>query len=196
MKRFLNLLLVLAVALSAAAYRHQFRTVPNDPLSTLQYTLPNGLEIFMTVNKEQPRIQTCIAVHAGSKHEPTETTGLAHYLEHMMFKGTENFGTVNYEAEKAELDKIRDLYEVYRKTTDEEQRKAIYHSIDSISYVASTYFIPNEYDKVMSHIGSEGSNAYTSNDETVYVEDILEQWFCLLCIKQCPSLLSTGIPVH
>ncbi|MCI5452048.1 insulinase family protein [bacterium] len=160
--------------------KYQYETVEGDPMNTKMYTLPNGLKVFMTVNKEQPRIQTCIAVHAGSKHEPTETTGLAHYLEHMMFKGTENFGTVNYEAEKAELDKIRDLYEVYRKTTDEEQRKAIYHSIDSISYVASTYFIPNEYDKVMSHIGSEGSNAYTSNDETVYVEDIpsneIENW--------------------
>ena len=160
--------------------KYQYETVEGDPMNTKMYTLPNGLKVFMTVNKEQPRIQTCIAVHAGSKHEPTETTGLAHYLEHMMFKGTENFGTVNYEAEKAELDKIRDLYEVYRKTTDEEQRKAIYHSIDSISYVASTYFIPNEYDKLMSHIGSKGTNAYTSYDQTVYVEDIpsneIENW--------------------
>ena len=103
MKRFLNLLLVLAVALSAAAYRHQFRTVPNDPLSTLQYTLPNGLEIFMTVNKEKPRIQTYSPVRVGSKNDPAETTGLAHYFEHMMFKGTKNFGTQDYAAEEPVL---------------------------------------------------------------------------------------------
>ena len=134
----------------------------------------------MTVNKEHPRIQTFIAVHAGSKHEPTETTGLAHYLEHMMFKGSTNLGTINYEEEKVLLDKITELYEVYRATTDPEERKAIYHQIDSISYEASTYFIPNEYDKIMANIGSDGSNAFTSNDQTVYMEDIpsnqLENW--------------------
>ena len=168
------------VCLTACKQKYEYQTVENDPLKTKMYTLPNGLKVYMTVNKEQPRIQTYIAVHAGSKHEPTETTGLAHYLEHMMFKGSTNLGTVNYEEEKVLLDKISDLYEVYRATTDEEERKAIYHQIDSISYEASSYFIPNEYDKVMANIGSDGSNAFTSNDQTVYTEDIpsnqLENW--------------------
>ena len=172
MKRFLNLLLVLAVALSAAAYRHQFRTVPNDPLSTLQYTLPNGLEIFMTVNKEKPRIQTYIPVRVGSKNDPAETTGLAHYFEHMMFKGTKNFGTQDYAAEEPLLNEIERLFEVYRSTTDSAARAAIYHKIDSVSYAASLIAIPNEYDKLMSAIGASGSNAYTAYDVTCYVEDI------------------------
>lgn len=160
--------------------KYDYSTVDGDPLQAKMYTLPNGLKVYMTINKEQPRIQTYIAVHAGSKHEPAETTGLAHYLEHMLFKGSTNFGTTDYEAEKPLLDEIRDLYEVYRQTTDEAERKAIYHRIDSVSYLASGYFIPNEYDKLMSHIGSDGSNAYTSNDQTVYVEDIpsneIENW--------------------
>ena len=168
------------ICLTGCKQKYDYQTVENDPLHTKMYTLPNGLKVYMTVNKEQPRIQTFIAVHAGSKHEPTETTGLAHYLEHMMFKGSTNLGTTNYEEEKVLLDKITDLYEVYRTTTDPEERKAIYHQIDSISYEASTYFIPNEYDKVMANIGSDGSNAFTSNDQTVYMEDIpsnqLENW--------------------
>ncbi len=184
MKSVFKQLAALAVAaLVATACQHDkydYETVEGDPLQTKMYTLPNGLKVYMTVNKEQPRIQTYIAVHAGSKHEPAETTGLAHYLEHMMFKGSSHFGTTNYEAEKPLLDKISDLYEVYRKTTDEGERKAIYHQIDSVSYLASEYFIPNEYDKLMAHIGSDGSNAYTSNDQTVYVEDIpsneIENW--------------------
>ena len=177
----LKLLAIMAVVcLTGCKQKYEYQTVENDPLKTKMYTLDNGLKVYMTVNKEQPRIQTLIAVHAGSKHEPTETTGLAHYLEHMMFKGSTNLGTTNYEEEKVLLDKITDLYEVYRVTTDPEERKAIYHQIDSISYEASTYFIPNEYDKVMANIGSDGSNAYTSNDQTVYMEDIpsnqLENW--------------------
>ncbi|MBO7067530.1 MAG: insulinase family protein [Bacteroidaceae bacterium] len=177
----LKLLAIMAVVcLTGCKQKYEYQTVENDPLKTKMYTLDNGLKVYMSVNKEQPRIQTFIAVHAGSKHEPTETTGLAHYLEHMMFKGSTNLGTINYEEEKVLLDKITELYEVYRATTDPEERKAVYHQIDSISYEASTYFIPNEYDKVMANIGSDGSNAFTSNDQTVYMEDIpsnqLENW--------------------
>ena len=180
MKALKFLAIMAVVCLTGCKQKYEYQTVENDPLKTKMYTLDNGLKVYMTVNKEQPRIQTFIAVHAGSKHEPTETTGLAHYLEHMMFKGSTNLGTTNYEAEKVLLDKITDLYEVYRATTDPEECKAIYHQIDSISYEASTYFIPNEYDKLMANIGSDGSNAYTSNDQTVYMEDIpsnqLENW--------------------
>jgi predicted Zn-dependent peptidase len=97
-----------------------------------------------------------------------------------MFKGTKQFGTMNYEAEEPLLDEIEQLFEVYRQTTDEEERLKIYHQIDSVSYEASRYAIPNEYDKLMSAIGATGTNAYTSNDQTVYVEDIpsnqLENW--------------------
>ncbi len=103
----------------------------------------------------------------GGKNDPAETTGLAHYFEHLMFKGTTHFGTQNYEAERPLLDRIEQQFEVYRKTTDEAQRKAIYHVIDSLSYEASKYAIPNEYDKLMAAIGANGTNAYTSFDVTL-----------------------------
>ena len=160
--------------------KYQYETVANDPLNAKIYTLPNGLKVYMTVNKEQPRIQANIAVRTGGKNDPHETTGLAHYLEHLMFKGTESFGTQNYEAEKVLLDQITELFEVYRTKTDEAERRAIYHQIDSISYEASKLAIPNEYDKMMAIIGSNGTNAYTGNDVTCYVEDIpsnqIENW--------------------
>ena len=151
---------------------NKYETVPNDPLETKIYTLKNGMKVFMSVNKEQPRIQTYMAVKVGSKNDPSETTGLAHYFEHLMFKGSEHFGTMDYEAEKPMLDEIEQLFEVYRKTTDPAEREAIYHRIDSVSYEASKLAIPNEYDKLMSMIGASGTNAFTSSDETVYVEDI------------------------
>ena len=177
----LGLLVLCGMAFaSCTGNKYQYTTVPNDPLNTQIYTLENGLKVYMTVNKEAPRIQTYIAVRVGSKNDPAETTGLSHYLEHLMFKGTQQYGTVNYEAEKPLLDAIEAKFEEYRKTTDEAERKAIYHVIDSLSYEASTYFVPNEYDKLMSAIGANGTNAYTSNDVTCYVEDIpsnqIENW--------------------
>ena len=163
---------------SCSQYRYE--TVPNDPLGTKIYTLDNGLKIYMSVNKEAPRIQTYIAVKVGGKNDPSETTGLAHYFEHLMFKGSEKFGTADYAAEKPLLDEIESLFETYRVTEDEAERARLYHQIDSISYLASDIFIPNEYDKLMSLIGAEGTNAYTSTDMTVYVEDIpsnqIENW--------------------
>lgn len=149
-------------------------------MGTMIYTLDNGLKVYMSVNKETPRIQADIAVRVGGKNDPADNTGLAHYLEHIMFKGSENFGTSDYETEKPLLDQIQALYDIYRKTTDVSEREALYHQIDSISYEASKLAIANEYDKIMSLIGSQGSNAYTSNDVTCYIENIpsnqIENW--------------------
>lgn len=151
---------------------HNYETVPNDPLNTRIYTLDNGLKVYMTVNKDEPRIQTYIAVRVGGKNDPAETTGLAHYFEHLMFKGTTHFGTQDYEAEKPILDQIEQQFEIYRTTTDSLQRQAIYATIDSLSQEASKYSIPNEYDKLMTAIGATGTNAYTGYDVTCYTENI------------------------
>ena len=171
---------VAALALLSSCSQYKYETVANDPMETKMYTLDNGLKVYMSVNKETPRIQTYIAVKVGGKNDPSETTGLAHYFEHLMFKGSEQFGTTDYAAEKPLLDQIEALFEVYRVTEDEAERAELYRQIDSISYVASDIFIPNEYDKLMSVIGAEGTNAYTSTDMTVYVEDIpsnqIENW--------------------
>jgi len=181
-KFFLTLLVVsnLFVFQSIAQKKYDYVEVSNDPLKARIYTLENGLKVYMTVYKDAPRIQTYIAVRAGSKNDPSETTGLAHYFEHMMFKGTSNFGTKDWKNEEPLVSKIDSLFEVYRKLSDEEARKRLYQYIDSISYIASTYAIPNEYDKLMSSIGATGTNAFTSLEETVYVDNIpsnqLENW--------------------
>ena len=179
MKR-LHLILAIIVAMLAVSCGYRYESVEGDATATRIYTLSNGLKVYMSVNKEQPRLQTMIAVRVGSKNDPAETTGLAHYFEHLMFKGTDKFGTQNYEAEKPLLDEIERLFEVYRATTDEAERKAIYAQIDSVSQEASKYAIPNEYDKLMQAIGADGTNAWTSFDETNYVEDIpsnqIENW--------------------
>lgn len=181
MKKLTFILAVVATALlGACCGKYKYETVKGDPLKTRIYTLDNGLKVYMSVNKEEPRVQTYIAVRVGGKNDPAETTGLAHYFEHLMFKGTQSFGTKDYAAEKPLLDEIEGLFEVYRKTTDEAERTKLYARIDSISYIASGYSIPNEYDKLMAAIGASNTNAYTSTDQTVYVENIpsnqMENW--------------------
>ena len=170
LRLFLGMALMGLVFTSCSKYKYE--TVDGDMSQTRIYTLKNGLKVYLSVNKEEPRIQTYIAVRTGSKNDPAETTGLAHYLEHLMFKGTSKFGTTDAQAEAPLLDEIEQRYEKYRKMTDPEERRQAYHEIDSLSQVAAQYNIPNEYDKLMATIGSEGSNAYTSDDVTCYVEDI------------------------
>ncbi len=159
---------------------YKYETAPNDPLNARIYTLSNGLKVYMTVYKNAPRIQTYIATRAGSKNDPADATGLAHYLEHMLFKGTSNYGSKEYAKEKVELDKIENLFEKYRMTKDATSRKFIYHQIDSISGYASKFAIANEYDKMLTSIGAKGTNAYTWLEQTVYVNDIpsnqLDKW--------------------
>lgn len=174
-RKLFALLMLLTASMSfvfSQQSQYSYQTFPDDPLNARIYTLGNGLTVMMTVYKDAPRIQTYVAVKVGSKNDPAETTGLAHYFEHMMFKGTQKFGTIDWEKEKPLLQDIEDLFEVYRMTTDSIQRRILYRQIDSLSYIASEYAIPNEYDKLMSAIGAKGTNAGTSYDYTIYVEDI------------------------
>jgi len=174
MLRHLKIIMLafLLVGMTAEAKEYKCDSVAGDLLQTRIYTLDNGLKVYLSVNKEKPRIQTFIAVKTGSRNDPAETTGLAHYLEHLMFKGTKLFGTTDPVKEAPYLDDIEKRYEVYRRTKDPALRRQMYHAIDSVSQLAARYFIPNEYDKLMSAIGAEGTNAYTSNDVTCYTEDI------------------------
>jgi predicted Zn-dependent peptidase len=151
---------------------YAYRTVTGDPMAARFYKLKNGLTVILTVNKKEPRIQTLIGTRAGSNTDPADHTGLAHYLEHMLFKGTDKFGSLNWAKEKPYLDMIDQLYEDYNQTSDVNARKAIYRKIDSVSGLAATFAIANEYDKIMKAMGAQGSNAHTSVEETVYEEDV------------------------
>lgn len=179
-KFFTSTVTILVLSMMIYSCTAKYETVKGDPTNTKIYTLDNGLKVYLTVTKKEPRIQTYVAFRVGSKNDPSETTGLSHYLEHLLFKGTEKFGTMNYELEKPYLDRIEEEFEKYRTMVDPQERKAQYAIIDSLSYEASQYFIGNEYDKMMASIGAKGSNAFTSFDMTVYTEDIpsnqVEAW--------------------
>lgn len=159
---------------------YTYKYVKNDPMQSRFYTLKNGLTVILSVNKEKPRLQTIIATKAGSKTDPKSNTGLAHYLEHMLFKGTDKYGSLDWEKEKKYLMMIDDLYEDYNSTSDEAKRKIVYHEIDSVSGIAAKFAIANEYDKMMAMMGAQGTNAFTSFEQTAYINDIpanqIDRW--------------------
>lgn len=180
---FLLAISALTVSSLCAQRTYTYTSVPGDPMETRIYTLDNGLQVWLSRNTDAPRVQTNIAVRAGSKNDPSDATGLAHYLEHMLFKGTSKIGTSDWATEKVLLKQINDAYEARRNTTNEAERDAIYRRIDSLSLLASRYAVANEYDKMVKRIGARGTNAYTSNERTVYINDIpsdeLEKWMML-----------------
>jgi predicted Zn-dependent peptidase len=151
---------------------YTYRYVTGDPMHARFYKLKNGLTVILSVNKKEPRIQTLIGVRAGSNNDPKDHTGLAHYLEHLLFKGTDKYGSLDWAKEKPYIDQIEQLYDKYNHITDQASRKAAYHQIDSISGLASHYAIANEYDKLMAAMGAQATNAHTSVEETVYQEDV------------------------
>ncbi|MHB8261023.1 MAG: M16 family metallopeptidase [Bacteroidia bacterium] len=164
---------LLSMTVSLGITQNQMaKTYPNDPFKLKEYKLKNGLTVFFSVYKDAPRVFTATATKAGSKNDPHDATGLAHYLEHMLFKGTDKLGSKDYSKEEPLISAISDKYEIYRNTKDEAQRKAIYHQIDSLSGIAATFAIANEYDKICSGMGFKNTNAFTSFEQTVYVNDV------------------------
>ncbi len=151
-----------------------------NPFNLHTYQLKNGLKLFMSINKNEPRIFTNIVFRAGSKHDPEDTTGLAHYMEHMLFKGTSKIGSLDWDKEKVLLKQISDLYEKYRQTKDEAKRNEIYKEIDRVSFEAAKLVAPSEYDRLVGALGADKTNAYTWVEQTVYVNDIpsneLDRW--------------------
>jgi predicted Zn-dependent peptidase len=131
-----------------------------------EYTLDNGLTVWLNEDHHQPKVFGAVVVKAGSKDSPN--TGIAHYFEHIMFKGTDKIGTVDYAAEKVWLDAIAAKYDDLAQTKDSLVRKTIQQEINELSVRAARYVIPNEFDKLISKYGGTKLNAGTSYDYTVY----------------------------
>ena len=125
---------------------YTYEYVTSDPMNTRIYTLDNGLKVYLSPYADAPRAHVFIPVKAGGKNDPADNTGLAHYLEHMMFKGTDQFGTLDYQQERPLLDSIENMFNHYATLTDVEERKSFYKLIDQTSNEAAKYAIPNEYD--------------------------------------------------
>lgn len=137
-------------------------------LKTTTYHLDNGLKVVLCENHDQPEVYGAVYVHAGSKNDPVEATGMAHYFEHIMFKGTDRIGTINWEKEKVYLDSISLMYDQLHETADPEARNDIQMKINELSLASTDYAIPNEVDVILTQMGGKSLNAGTSYDQTMY----------------------------
>lgn len=167
-------------SIAAAEYQRIKDVDPNDPMAVAVYRLDNGLLVYLTHNSQTPDFYAEIAIRAGAKFDPPDATGLAHYMEHLLFKGTRHFGTLDYEQEKPHLDRITELYEQHFCETDPQKRKEIYAEINKESQEASRYAIPNELDSMYDMVGGSWLNAHTGFEEIVYQVKVpsnrLRQW--------------------
>ncbi|MBI3507620.1 MAG: insulinase family protein [Proteobacteria bacterium] len=142
--------------------------VAGDRMDVTVHRLSNGMTVYLSPNDLEPRVAAFIAVRAGGRHDPDDSTGMAHYLEHMLFKGSTKLGSADYAKEKPHLDRISALYEKLFSTADPEARKAIYKDIDTENIAATKFEIPNELSRLYTSFGFSGLNAHTSLEETVY----------------------------
>lgn len=137
-------------------------------VSHRSFTLDNGLKVVLCEDHSQPKIYGAVIVHAGAKNEKPTATGVAHYFEHIMFKGTDRIGTTDWASEKKYLDSISQAYDRLHATADATERQAIQKEINRLNIAASKYAIPNEVDAILQKMGCTGLNAGTSYDYTVY----------------------------
>ena len=150
----------------------------NAQLQVKEFKLSNGMTVWLNEDHSQPKVFGAVVVNAGAKDCPN--TGIAHYFEHIMFKGTDKIGTIDYAAEKPWLDSISTQYDLLSQTKDEAERTKIQMHINELSLKAADYVIPNEFNRLISKYGGSGLNAGTSYDMTFYhnsfMPQFIEQW--------------------
>ncbi|MDR2083417.1 MAG: insulinase family protein [Bacteroidales bacterium] len=144
------------------------------------YQLKNGLKVILCRDTEKPEIYGAVSINVGSINDPADATGMAHYFEHIMFKGTNKIGTLNWEEEKIYLDSISYYYDRLHDTNNKKERNKIQLKINELSQKAAQYAIPNETDAILSKMGGKGINAFTGLENTVYLNSFpsnqLHKW--------------------
>ena len=165
-----NVLFVALLTLSTSIYSTE---IP-ESLRVKEYKLSNGLTVWLNEDNSQPKVFGAVVVKAGARD--CQNTGIAHYFEHMMFKGTDKIGTIDYEAEKVYLDAIADKYDELAAQADPQIRETIQQEINQLSLRAAEYVIPNEFDHLITRYGGSKLNAGTSYDFTVYFNTFSPQY--------------------
>ena len=173
----MNKLVFLLVAISCSLVAFSQK---NKSLEVVHYELPNGLSVYLNEDTNASVVLGAIAIKTGGKYDPADHTGTSHYLEHMMFKGTDEIGTIDYKAEKVYLDSIVMKYDELAATTDDVRRKEIQKEINALSLKAGKYAIPNELDKLLDGMGATMVNAFTSDEVVAYFNAFpvgqMEKW--------------------
>ena len=151
-----------------------------NPMDVQTYILDNGLTVYLNEDHNTTSVFGAVVVKGGGKRDPQDATGIAHYLEHLLFKGTEEMGTIDYDQEKLYLDSIQVKYDELGTIEDKTERLAIQTEINRLSVKAGEFAIPNEFDRLLEGMGGTWINAFTSDDVIAYFNkfpgDQIEKW--------------------
>ena len=173
--RYLIFTIISSLMLSSLLSSEKF-----DPLSVQTYKLDNGLTVYLNEDHNTTSVFGAVVVRGGGKRDPKDATGIAHYLEHLLFKGTDKMGTTNYGLEKVYLDSIQIKYDELGQTLDDAKRLSIQSEINNLSIKAADFAIPNEFDRLMEGMGGTWINAFTSDDVICYLNKFpgnqIEKW--------------------
>ncbi len=172
--------LFLSVLLFACSVAFTFAQLPEG---FTEYKLDNGLTVLLWEDHDIPDVFGATVTRAGSIDEPETATGLAHYLEHMLFKGTETMGALNWEKEKPYYENVLALYDTLAMTTDPKEREQVQLRINEQSRLAAQYSATDEFSNLIQSIGGEDLNAATSYDMTYFHNRFpayqMERWLTL-----------------
>ena len=177
MKRFG---LLLATILTCLVSRAQ--------IEVKEFKLSNGMTVWVNEDHSQPKVFGAVVVRAGAKDCPN--TGIAHYFEHIMFKGTDRIGTIDYQAEKPWLDSISAQYDLLSQTKNDVERSRIQQKINELSIKAADFVIPNEFNRLISKYGGSSLNAGTGYDMTYYHNEFLPQFIEQWCWLNSERLMN------
>jgi predicted Zn-dependent peptidase len=179
--RYLSLLSVLLLLPALA-----FATPLADKV--IEHRLANGLRLLMVERHDTPTVAAYITLGVGSVNETSETRGVAHLLEHMLFKGTTTLGTTDYAAEKPLLEQIEqvgsELDRLRQQPQPDPARLAFLESrLKELQEQHKAFVVKDAFAQIYSESGAVGFNAFTSKDMTTYLVSLpankLELWALL-----------------
>jgi predicted Zn-dependent peptidase len=181
----LSWLILWAVAVTASAGQD---SPANINLDVKEFRLKNGMMFLVVERPIAPQVAVRLAIRTGSALEDSGKTGLAHMLEHMMFKGTKNFGSLDIKKDAKFQEQIEAasqtvLLERARRNPDQALIQAKLAEMNELRKEVQKIYVPQAFSSQLERNGAVGVNAFTSKDQTQYIasmpSDMLEQWFSI-----------------
>ena len=178
---------LLAALLGCATSRGAAQT-PGDRLPVRTITLPNGMRFLVLPRPGAPTVSFVTQYAVGGVNEHLGTTGIAHLLEHLLFKGTTTVGTKDAAAEAVWLRRIDAVHDSALDARspahpDSARAVALDARIKVLEDSARAFVVPNEFDEILTRNGAQGLNAQTTNESTLYYVELpanrTELWFVL-----------------
>ncbi|MEE4266377.1 MAG: pitrilysin family protein [Desulfobacteraceae bacterium] len=164
-------------------------TVYDLNVDVKEFQLENGLQVLVVERPATPQVACRLAIRAGSALEQAGKTGIAHLLEHMMFKGTKNFGTLDHKRDQQLQDQIEAAYQAViaeqnKRHPDLELIQKKQAEMNELRLKVQEIYVAQAFSSQLGKNGTVGVNAFTTKDQTQYIasvpSDMLEQWFSIV----------------